>query len=77
MEKIDPDADVMPSRVEITEQDAPVPEQFLSFLSNDLAQHPERLQTIDASLVQRIRSLVGGIDVDLNTALLPKQAPKP
>ena len=77
MEKIDPDDDVMPSRVEITEQDAPVPEQFLSFLSTDLAQHPERLQTIDASLVQRIRSLVGGIDVDLNTALLPKQAPKP
>lgn len=62
MEKIDPDDDVMPSRVEITEQDAPVPEQFLSFLSNDLAQHPERLQTIDASLVQRIRSLVGGIE---------------
>ena len=77
MKKIGPDDDVMPSRVEITEQDDPVPEQFLSFLSDDLAQHPERLETIDASLAQRIRSLVGGIDVDLDTALSPKQAPKP
>jgi antitoxin PrlF len=77
MEKISSDADVSPSRVEITEQDAPIPEQFLSFLSNDLAQHPERLETIDASLVQRIRSLVGDVDVDLNTALSPTHAPKP
>ena len=77
MEKIGPDADVTPSHVEITAPDAPVPEQFLSFLSTDIAQHPERLETIDASLVQRIRSLGGGIEVDLNTALSPKQAPKP
>lgn len=77
MKKIGSDDDVMPSRVEITERDAPVPEQFLSFLSTDLAQHPERLETIDASLVQRILSLVGGIEVDLNTALSPTQAPKP
>jgi hypothetical protein len=74
---IRPDGDVVLSRVELTEKDAPVPEQFLSFLSNDLAQHPERLQTIEASLVQRIRSLVGGVDVDLDTALSPTQTPKP
>ena len=77
MEKISSDDDVMPSRVKITQQDDPVPEQFLSFLSTDLAQHPERLQTIDSSLVQRIRSLVGGVEVDLNTALSPTHAPKP
>jgi len=77
MEKISSDADVSPSRVKITQQDDPVPEQFLSFLSTDLARHPERLQTIDSSLVQRIRSLVGGVEVDLNTALSPTQAPKP
>lgn len=77
MKKIGSDDDVMPSRVEITERDAHVPEQFLSFLSTDIAQHPERLETIDASLVQRIRSLVDGIEVDLNTALSPTQAPKP
>ena len=77
MKNIGSDDDVMPSRVKITEQDAPVPEQFLSFLSTDLAQHPDRLQTINVSLVQRIRSLVGGIEIDLKTALSPKQAPKP
>ena len=72
-----PDGDAVLSRAELIEKDDLLHEQFLSFLSTDLAQHPERLQTIDASLVQRIRSLVGGIDVDLNTALSPKQAPKP
>jgi len=77
MEKISSDADVSPSRVKITQQDDPVPEQFLSFLSGDLAQYPERLHTIDSSLVQRIRSLVDGVDVDLNTVLSPKQTPKP
>ena len=67
----------MLSRVELNEKDDLVPEQFLSFLSNDLAQHSERLHTIDSSLVQRIWSLVDGVDVDLNTALSPKQTPKP
>ena len=74
---IRPDGDAVPFRAELTETDDPVPEQFLSFLSTDLAQHPERLQTIDSSLVQRIRSLVGGVEVDLNTALSPTHAPKP
>ena len=74
---IRPDGDVVLSSVELTEKDDPVTELFLSFLSTDLAQHPERLQTIDASLAHRIRSLVGGIDVDLDTALSPTQTPKP
>jgi len=67
-----PGCEVVISRTEITEKDDPVLEQFLGFLSNDFAQHPERLQTIDANLVQRIRSLVGGIEVDLNSALSPE-----
>jgi antitoxin PrlF len=71
------DGSVVLSRVELTETDDPSPEQFLSFLTDDLAQHPERLHTIDSSLVQRIRSLVDGVDVDLNTVLSPKQTPKP
>ena len=74
---IRPDGDAVPFRAELTEKDDPVPEQFLSFLSGDLAQYPERLHTIDSSLVQRIRSLVDGVDVDLNTVLSPKQTPKP
>jgi len=74
---IRPDGDAVPFLSQLTEKDDLVPEQFLSFLSTDLAQHSERLQTIDSNLVQSIRSLVGGVDVDLNTALSPKQAPKP
>jgi antitoxin PrlF len=31
--------------------------------------HPERLQAVDAGLVQRLQSLVGGIEVDLDAAL--------
>lgn len=66
---IRPGGEVVLSRVEIAEEDDPVLGQFLGFLSRDIANHPERLQAVDASLVQRIHSLVGGIEVDLNAAL--------
>ena len=59
----------MLSRVEIIEEDDPVLGRFLGFLSHDMANHPERLQTVDASLVQRIHSLVGGLEVDLDAVL--------
>lgn len=45
---------------------------FLEFLSRDIANHPERLKIVDATLVQRLQSLVGHIDVDLDAALPPK-----
>ena len=66
---IRPGGELVLSRVDITEQDDPVLGQFLLFLSSDFAQHPERLLALDAILVQRIRSLVGGVDVDLKAAL--------
>lgn len=66
---IRPGGEVVLSRVEITEEDDPVLGQFLGFLSRDIANHPERLHAVDASLVQRIHSLVGGIEVDLDAAL--------
>jgi antitoxin PrlF len=66
---IRPGGEVVLSRVEITEEDDPVLGQFLGFLSRDIAKHPERLQAIDASFVQRIQPLVGGIDVDFDAAL--------
>ena len=43
--------------------------QFLGFLARDIANHPERLQAVDAGLVQRLQSLVGSVEVDLNAAL--------
>ena len=66
---IRPGGEVVLSRVEITEEDDPVLGRFLGFLSRDIANHPERLQTVDASFVQRIHSLVGGLEVDLDGAL--------
>lgn len=45
---------------------------FLGFLSRDIANHPGCLQSVDAALVQRLRSLVGHIEVDLDAALLPE-----
>ena len=43
--------------------------QFLGFLARDIANHPERLQAVDPGLVQRLQSLVGGIEVDLDSTL--------
>lgn len=44
--------------------------KFLGLLENDIASHPERLIALDPTLVARLGSLVGGIDVDLNTPLI-------
>lgn len=66
---IRPGGEVVLSRAEPAEEGDPVLGQFLSFLAHDIASHPDRLQAMDACLVQRLRSLTGGIDVDLNGSL--------
>ncbi|BBP02994.1 hypothetical protein TPL01_22220 [Sulfuriferula plumbiphila] len=66
---IRPGGEVVLTRVDASEEDDPVLGQFLGFLARDIASHPERLQAVDASLVQRIHSLVGGIEVDLDAVL--------
>lgn len=66
---IRPGGEVVLTRAEDPEEDDPVLGQFLGFLARDIASHPERLQAVDANLVQRIQSLVGGIEVDLDAAL--------
>jgi antitoxin PrlF len=50
-------------------EDEPELRQFLGFLSRDIADHPENLQAIDAGWVQRIQSLTGVIEVDLDAPL--------
>lgn len=45
---------------------------MLDELARDIEDHPENLQPIDAGLVNRIRSLVAGIEVDLNQPLPPE-----
>ena len=66
---IRPGGDVVLSRAEPTEESDPVLGFFLGFLARDMASPPERLQTIDAGFVQRLRSLTGGIEIDLAAAL--------
>ena len=66
---IRPGGEVVLSRVAAADEDDPVLGQFLCFLARDIASHPERLQAVDASLVQRIHSLVGGIEVDFDAVL--------
>jgi len=61
--------EVVLTRAEASEDDDPVLGQFLGFLARDIASHPERLQAVDAGLVDQLQSLVGGIEVDLDAAL--------
>jgi antitoxin PrlF len=63
------DGEVVITRAAATEGDDPVLGQFLGFLARDIVSHPERLQAIDTGLVQRIQSLVGRVEVDLDAAL--------
>ncbi len=63
------DGEVVLRRAEAAESDDPVLGHFLVFLASDIASHPERLLTVDTSLVQRIQSLVSGVEVDLDAAL--------
>ena len=66
---IRPGGEVVLTRVDASQVDDPVLGQFLGFLARDIASHPERLQAIDTSFVQRIQSLTGGIEVDLDAPL--------
>lgn len=66
---IRPNGEVVLTRAEAGAGDDPVLDQFRGFLATDIARHPERVQALDAGLVQRLQSLVGGVDVDLDAAL--------
>lgn len=66
---IRPDGEVVLTRAAAGERDDPGLAPFLGFLARDLAEHPERLQAVDAGLAQRIQALVGGVEVDLDAPL--------
>jgi len=66
---IHPGGEVLLTRAEPAKDDDPLLGQFLEFLSRDIASHPERLEAIDASFVQRLQSLTGGVEVDLDAPL--------
>ena len=66
---IRPDGKVVLTRARAAEGEDPVIGQFLSFLARDIASHPQRLQSVDTRLVQRIQSLVGNVEMDLDAPL--------
>jgi antitoxin PrlF len=66
---IRPGGEVVLTRAGLPADDDPVLAQFLGFLAQDMSSHPERLEAVDAGLVQRLRSLASGVDIDLDAAL--------
>ena len=66
---IRPSGEVVLTRAASPDGDDPVLGQFLGFLARDIANHPERLQAVDAAFVQRLQALSGHIEVDLEAAL--------
>lgn len=66
---IRPNGEVVLTRAEPSAGDDPVLGHFLGFLARDIASHPERLQAVDAGLAQRLQSLVGDVEVNLDAAL--------
>jgi antitoxin PrlF len=61
--------EVVLERVGSGEADDPVLGEFLAFLAQDIASHPERLKALDPGLVQRLQALTAGVDVDLDAPL--------
>jgi antitoxin PrlF len=66
---IRPDGEVVLTRAAADEGSDPALAPFLGLLARDLAEHPERLQAMDAGLAQRIQALVGDVAVDLDAPL--------
>lgn len=66
---IRPDGEVVLTRAAAGESDDPALAPFLGFLARDMAEHPERLRAMDASLAQRIQALLSGVEVDLDVPL--------
>ncbi|MGV8934903.1 MAG: type II toxin-antitoxin system PrlF family antitoxin [Gallionellaceae bacterium] len=66
---VQPNGEVVITRAAYAEGEDPVLADFVGFLARDISSHPERLQAIDTGLVQRIQSLVGRVEVDLDAPL--------
>ena len=65
---VEPNGSVTLSRAEPNEED-PALNAFLSFLGNDIEQHPETIQALSPAILTSIQSLTEGVDLDLNAPL--------
>jgi len=69
---IQSNGDVLISRAKIQESD-PILGGFLNLLASDLTHNPERLTALDSHLADRVKTLVSGVDIDLDSPLLDDQ----
>ena len=65
---IQANGDVLISRAETDKAD-PILDEFLNLLAGDLSNNPSRLTALDGNLADRAKTLVSGVDIDLDTAL--------
>ena len=65
---IRPSGEVVLTKATSFDED-PVLGSFLNYLAKDIAQNPDRLQAVDAGLVERIKLLVDEVELDLNSPL--------
>lgn len=55
------------------EHDDPVVATFLQFLEQDMMAHPQRLRPLDQNRMDRMRALVGDIEIDLDAPIMEDQ----
>jgi antitoxin PrlF len=65
---LQPDGKVILTRADDSGSD-PVIGQFLDFLAADIAKHPQHVQTLGTDLVKQVQTLVGDVEIDLDTPL--------
>lgn len=54
------------------DEDDPVLGEFLTFLANDIKKHPGHVKSISSALFSRAKSLISGIEIDLDAPLSEK-----
>lgn len=65
---IQPDGTVVLTHGDDAEND-PLLGQFLSFLAQDIVDHPQHVQALSSDLVKRIHTLLGDVEIDLDAPL--------
>ena len=53
----------------VAEEGDPALDAFLDFIEADIKTHPERLQALNGGLHDRLKALVGNVDVNLDAPL--------
>ncbi|MCU7920456.1 MAG: type II toxin-antitoxin system PrlF family antitoxin [Candidatus Thiodiazotropha sp. (ex Epidulcina cf. delphinae)] len=65
---LQPDGKIVLTRVDDSEAD-PLIGQFLGFLAKDIAKHPQHVHALSTDLAERVQSLVGDVEIDLESPL--------